>query len=63
MYLPVLIMRELGFAGVITFAIPNIVGAMAMGWMLRDERQSRVIIGENRSAFVWYSLGHMRGWR
>jgi hypothetical protein len=56
MYLPVLIMRELGFAGVITFAIPNIVGAMAMGWMLRDERQSRVIIGENRSAFVWYSL-------
>ncbi len=56
MYLPVLIMRELGFAGVITFAVPNMVGAMAMGWMLRDEQQSREIIGENRFAFVWYSL-------
>jgi len=56
MYLPVLIMRELGFGGVITFAVPNIVGAMAMGWALRDERQSRRIIGENRSAFIWYSL-------
>jgi hypothetical protein len=56
MYLPVLIMRELGFAGVITFAIPNIVGAAAMGWFLRDEQKSRLIIGENRSAFIWYSL-------
>jgi hypothetical protein len=56
MYLPVLIMRELGFVGVITFAVPNIVGAMAMGWALRDERQSREMIGENRSAFIWYSL-------
>jgi hypothetical protein len=56
MYLPVLIMRELGFAGVITFALPNIAGAMAMGWALRDERQSRLIIGEHRGAFIWYSL-------
>jgi len=34
--LPVLIMRELGFVGVITFAVPNIVGAAAMGMALRD---------------------------
>ncbi|HEY1922686.1 MAG TPA: hypothetical protein VGG44_07955 [Tepidisphaeraceae bacterium] len=56
MYLPVLIMRELGFLGVITFAVPNIVGAMAMGWILRDKKQSQGIIEKNRTAFVWYSL-------
>jgi len=56
MYLPVLLMRELGIGGVITFAIPNIVGAAAMGWAIRDAGQSRRIIGEHRPAFVWFSL-------
>ncbi|MGA2439416.1 MAG: hypothetical protein ABSH08_00530 [Tepidisphaeraceae bacterium] len=56
MFLPVLLMRELGIGGVITFAIPNIVGAAAMGWVIRDANQSRRIIGEHRPALVWYSL-------
>jgi hypothetical protein len=56
MFLPVLIMRELGIGGVITFAIPNVVGAAAMGWVIRDAGQSRRIIGEHRPALVWYSL-------
>jgi hypothetical protein len=56
MYMPVLIMRELGFGGVIAFAVPNIVGAAAMGWALRDERHSRQIISENRASLIWYSL-------
>ena len=56
MFLPVLLMRELGIGGVITFAIPNIVGAAAMGWAIRDGDQSRRLIGEHRPAFVWFSL-------
>ena len=56
MFLPVLIMRELGLAGVITFAVPNIVGAAAMGWVIRGPGESRRMIDENREAFVWYSL-------
>jgi hypothetical protein len=56
MFLPVLLMRELGIGGVITFAIPNVVGAAAMGWVIRDASQSRRIIGEHRPALVWYSL-------
>jgi hypothetical protein len=56
MFLPVLIMRELGFAGVITFGLPNILGAIAMGWLIRDADQSREMIRDNRSACVWFSL-------
>jgi hypothetical protein len=56
MFLPVLLMRELGFGGVIVFAIPNILGAAAMGWVIRDREESQRIIGENREAFIWYSL-------
>jgi hypothetical protein len=56
MYLPVLIMRELGIWGVVTFAIPNMVGAAAIGWFVRDSQQSGRIVGQNRAACTWYSL-------
>jgi hypothetical protein len=56
MFLPVLVMRELGLAGAIVFAIPNVLGAAAMGWLIRSPDQSRRIIGENRTACIWFSL-------
>lgn len=56
MYLPVLLMRELGYGGFAAFAIPNVLGAAAMGWVLRDPDQSRTIVAKNRSACVWFSL-------
>jgi len=56
MFMPVLIMRELGFIGVITFAAPNILGAAAMGWIIRDRDQSHAMIQGNRLACVWFSL-------
>ena len=36
MFLPVLLLRDLGLGGFLVFAIPNILGAAAMGWLLRD---------------------------
>ena len=56
MFLPVLIMRELGFVGVITFAAPNILGAAALAWVIRDGDQSRAMIRDHRRACVWFSL-------
>jgi hypothetical protein len=56
MFLPVLLMRELGLAGVILFAIPNVLGAAAMGWLIKSHDQSRRLIGENRFACIWFSL-------
>lgn len=56
MFLPVLLMRELGISGVIGFAIPNIAGAAAMGWVIRSRDASRQLIGDNKFACVWFSL-------
>ena len=44
MLLPVLLVRELGVIGWIVFAIPNVIGAAAMGWVLRDPDSSRRIV-------------------
>jgi hypothetical protein len=44
MFLPVLLVRELGVIGWIVFAIPNVIGAAAMGWVLRDPDSSRRIV-------------------
>ena len=36
MYLPVILLRELGWPAVIAFAAPNLVGCAAFGYLLRD---------------------------
>lgn len=36
MFLPTLLIRDFGVWGFVVFAIPNIVGAAAMGWILKD---------------------------
>ena len=56
MFMPVLIMREIGLSGVICFAVPNIVGAAAMGWVIGTAAQSRRMVEEHRRALVWFSL-------
>ena len=40
MYLPVVLYREYGIGGWIIFAVPNVIGAAAMAWLLRDARQA-----------------------
>jgi len=40
MFLPVLLMRDYGLWGFVVFAVPNVIGAGAMGWVLRNREQS-----------------------
>ena len=35
MFLPVLLVRDYGVWGWVVFAIPNVIGAAAMGWVMR----------------------------
>lgn len=42
MFLPLLLMRDFGLAAVAVFAVPNVLGAMAMGWVLRDGASERI---------------------
>lgn len=55
MFLPVLLVRDFGVWGWVVFAVPNVVGAAAMGWMLRDGMSER-IVQRHRAAIEWFRL-------
>lgn len=55
MFLPVLLVRDMGIWGWIVFAIPNVVGAAAMGWVLARPDQSRRMVQDHRAACAAFS--------
>jgi hypothetical protein len=55
MFLPVLLIRDYGPWAWVVFAVPNVIGAAAMGWVLR-EGQSEKLIEHHRPAVVAFSF-------
>jgi hypothetical protein len=55
MFLPVILVREMGLAGWLAFAIPNVIGAAAMGWVLRTAESSDRIVEQHRPACIAFS--------
>lgn len=43
LFLPVLLVRDYGIMGWVVFAIPNVIGAAAMGWVLREGMSERIV--------------------
>lgn len=56
MFLPVLLVRDLGLWGWLVFAVPNVVGAAAMGWVLRTRERSAHLAREHAAACVAFSV-------
>jgi hypothetical protein len=56
MYLPALLVRDLGLAGYLVFALPNVLGAAAMGWTLRTPEASRRLTTLHLPACRWFSI-------
>src|SRR4051812_10077052 len=56
MYLPVLLVRDYGVWGWVVFAVPNVIGAAAMGWVLRDWMRSVRIMAAHAHACIAFSL-------
>jgi hypothetical protein len=56
MFLPVLLLRDFGFWGWLVFAVPNVVGAAAMGWTLRDADASRRMVERHAAACAAFSV-------
>lgn len=59
MFLPVLLVRDYGFWAWVVFAIPNVIGAAAMGWALRDAESSQRFVEAHRAAcaaFSWVTV-------
>ena len=56
MFLPVLLVREYGVWASAIFAVPNCVGAAAMGWTVRTPQQSHALVAAHASACRAFSL-------
>lgn len=56
MFLPALMLRDYGGWGWTVFAVPNVLGAAAMGWVLRDADVSTSVQKAHRSACRWFSV-------
>lgn len=55
MLFPALVLRDYGLWGFVAFAVPNVVGAAAMGFVLTPER-ARSILEKHRTACAWFSM-------
>lgn len=56
MFLPVLLVRDYGLWGWVAFAVPNVLGAAAMGFVLRDAQASRALVEKHAAACRWFGL-------
>lgn len=55
MFLPILLMRDYGWPAWFIFAIPNVVGAAAMGWTLRSPDHARAMVRAHLPAMLAFS--------
>src|SRR5438874_1635576 len=56
MFLPVLLVRDFGVWGWVAFAIPNVLGAAAVGWIYRSGEQSRQTLQSHAMAVTAFSV-------
>lgn len=56
MFLPVLLVRDFGPWGFIVFAIPNVAGAAAMGWVLTGRHQPRVLLEKHQPTIRAFAI-------
>jgi len=56
MYLPVILVREMGILGWVVFAVPNVIGAAAMGWVIGSPQASAALVERHRPACTLFSI-------
>ena len=55
MFLPVLLVRDYGLWGFVVFAVPNVIGAAAVGWIIKSPEHSRRLVETHAGAMRWFS--------
>lgn len=56
MFLPILLVRDYGPLGWVIFAIPNVLGAAAMGWAFKTRNASLTVVAKHTHATNTFSL-------
>lgn len=55
MFLPALLLRDMGWVGFLIFALPNVIGAAAMGWVIQSRADSVRFVDSHPNAIWWFS--------
>lgn len=55
MFLPVLMVRDYGIWAFVVFAVPNVIGAAAFGWVLRKPGASEALVARHGRAMAAFS--------
>jgi len=55
MFLPIMLLRDFGVWGWVVFAVPNVVGAAAMGFVLRTPAISYELTQKHAKAMQWFA--------
>ena len=56
MFLPIIMLARFGWAGFWVFAIPNVIGCAAFGYVLSTRASSQRIIEKHGVAATWFSV-------
>ena len=55
MFLPIILLREFGWPGFLVFAVPNVLGCAAFGYVLRDASRRTALLSRHQPATVLFS--------
>lgn len=55
MYLPRIMAERFGWAGFLAFAIPNVLGVIAFGFIVRTRERSQALAARHGRAMAWFS--------
>lgn len=56
MYLPVIMINRFGWWGFIAFAVPNVIGCAAFGYIIKNRHRSEAMIARHAAAMTWFSI-------
>lgn len=56
MYLPIILLERYGWTGFLVFAVPNVLGCAAFGYIVRTRRRSESMITRHRPVMIAFSL-------
>jgi len=56
MYLPIIMLHRYGWPGFLVFAVPNVIGCVAFGYVVRTPERSLALVAHHAAAMKWFSL-------
>ena len=56
MFLPRIMIERFGWPGFLVFAIPNVIGCAAFGYVVKTRQRSEAMVASHATAMTWFSI-------